>query len=93
MDIYRRVWCAATTFTSSIRSDIILIDKVVDCKVAVNDHRYSQPLKAEFARVTAEIDYSTFVRGYRGPMLIAACRCNVVALRRVMLLLCCVQRL
>jgi beta-aspartyl-dipeptidase (metallo-type) len=54
------------TFTGSIRSDVILIDKVVGCKVAMSDHRSSQPSKEDFARMAAETRTGGMLSGKAG---------------------------
>jgi beta-aspartyl-dipeptidase (metallo-type) len=43
------------TITGSIRSDLILIEKVLGAgEIAISDHRSSQPIFEEFARLAAE---------------------------------------
>lgn len=43
------------TITGSVRSDIILIDKVIGAgEIAISDHRSSQPTFEDFARLAAE---------------------------------------
>jgi beta-aspartyl-dipeptidase (metallo-type) len=43
------------TITGSVRSDIVMIDKVIGAgEIAISDHRSSQPTFAEFARLAAE---------------------------------------
>ncbi|MFW6132195.1 MAG: beta-aspartyl-peptidase [Candidatus Aminicenantaceae bacterium] len=43
------------TITGSIRSDLVLIDKVIGAgEIAISDHRSSQPTFEELARLTAE---------------------------------------
>lgn len=54
------------TFTGSIRSDIILIDKVVGCKVAMSDHRSSQPKKEDYLRMAAESRTGGMLSGKAG---------------------------
>lgn len=54
------------TFTGSIRADIILIDKVVGCKVAMSDHRSSQPAKADYLRMAAEARTGGMLSGKAG---------------------------
>lgn len=54
------------TFTGSFRSDIILIDKVVGGKVAISDHRSSQPLMEEVARMAAETRTGGMLSGKAG---------------------------
>ena len=43
------------TITGSVRSDILMIEKVIGAgEIAISDHRSSQPTFAEFARLAAE---------------------------------------
>lgn len=43
------------TITGSVRSDIVIIDKVIGAgEIAISDHRSSQPTFAEFARLVSE---------------------------------------
>ena len=43
------------TLTGSIRSDLIIVDKVIGAgEIAISDHRSSQPTFAEFAHLAAE---------------------------------------
>lgn len=55
------------TLTGSIRSDLILIDKVIGCgEVAISDHRSSQPSQAELARLAAEARVGGLLSGKAG---------------------------
>lgn len=54
------------TFTGDVRSDIILIDKVIGAKVAMSDHRSSQPTKAEYARLAAQARTGGMLSGKAG---------------------------
>lgn len=54
------------TLTGEIRSDIMLIDKVIGCKVAISDHRSSQPVKAELARMAAQARTGGMLSGKAG---------------------------
>jgi beta-aspartyl-dipeptidase (metallo-type) len=56
----------APTITGSLRSDIILIDKVVGGKVAMSDHRSAQPSKQELARLAAEARVGGMLSGKAG---------------------------
>jgi beta-aspartyl-dipeptidase (metallo-type) len=56
----------APTITGSIRSDIVLIDKVVGAKVALSDHRSSQPSKDDVARIAAEARVAGLLSGKAG---------------------------
>lgn len=42
------------TITGSIRRDIVLIDKVIGTKIALSDHRSSQPTKQELIRIAKD---------------------------------------
>lgn len=56
-----------STITGSIRSDIVLIDKVVGCgEIAVSDHRSAQPTKTEIARLAAEARVGGMLSGKAG---------------------------
>jgi beta-aspartyl-dipeptidase (metallo-type) len=55
------------TITGSIRSDIILIDKVIGAgEIAISDHRSSQPIFAEIARLAAECRVGGMLGGKAG---------------------------
>ena len=54
------------TLTGSIRDDLMLIDKVVGVKVAVSDHRSSQPTVHELARLAAEARVGGMLAGKPG---------------------------
>ncbi len=55
------------TITGSIRSDLILIDKVIGGgEVAISDHRSSQPTFEEFARLAAECRVGGMLGGKAG---------------------------
>ena len=54
------------TITGSVRSDVALIDKVVGCKVAIADHRSSQPSLHELARMAAESRVGGLLGGKAG---------------------------
>lgn len=54
------------TITGSVRSDIVLIDKVIGCKVAMSDHRSAQPSKAEIAHLAAEARVAGMLSGKAG---------------------------
>jgi len=55
------------TITGSIRSDLILIDKVIGAgEIAVSDHRSSQPIFAEIARLAAECRVGGMLGGKAG---------------------------
>jgi beta-aspartyl-dipeptidase (metallo-type) len=55
------------TLTGSVRSDLVLIDKVVGVgEIAISDHRSSQPTFAEFARLAAECRVGGMLGGKAG---------------------------
>jgi len=55
------------TLTGSVRSDIVLIDKVVGAgEIAVSDHRSSQPTFDEIARLAAECRVGGMLGGKAG---------------------------
>ena len=55
------------TITGSIRSDLILIDKVIGAgEIAISDHRSSQPVFAEIARLAAECRVGGMLGGKAG---------------------------
>lgn len=55
------------TLTGSIRSDLILIDKVIGAgEIAISDHRSSQPIFAEIARLAAECRVGGMLGGKAG---------------------------
>ena len=55
------------TLTGSIRSDLVLIDKVIGAgEIAVSDHRSSQPVFDEIARLAAECRVGGMLGGKAG---------------------------
>ena len=55
------------TLTGSIRSDLIIIDKVIGAgEIAISDHRSSQPTFEEFARLAAECRVGGMLGGKAG---------------------------
>ncbi|MDF2571317.1 MAG: iadA [Sporomusa sp.] len=55
------------TITGSVRSDLVLIDKVIGCgEIAISDHRSSQPSKGEIARLAAESRVGGLLGGKAG---------------------------
>jgi beta-aspartyl-dipeptidase (metallo-type) len=55
------------TITGSVRSDILLIDKVVGVgEVAMSDHRSSQPSKEDFAQLAAQARVGGMLSGKAG---------------------------
>ncbi len=55
------------TITGSVRSDLVLIDKVVGAgEIAISDHRSAQPTFAELARLAAECRVGGMLGGKAG---------------------------
>jgi len=54
------------TLTGSVQRDLVLIDKVVGVKLAVSDHRSSQPTFEEISRVAAEARVGGMLGGKPG---------------------------
>lgn len=55
------------TLTGSVRSDLILIDKIIGAgEIALSDHRSSQPSFEEFARLAAECRVGGMLGGKAG---------------------------
>ena len=54
------------TLTGSVDRDIVLIDKVIGCKLALSDDRGSFPTEAEIARLLSQIWRGGMVAGKRG---------------------------
>lgn len=55
------------TLTGSVRTDLVLIDKVIGCgEVAISDHRSAQPTAAELARLAAEARVGGLLSGKAG---------------------------
>ncbi len=44
----------STAITGSVTRDIALIDEVIEVKIAISDHRSSQPIVSELARLASE---------------------------------------
>jgi len=59
------------TLTGSLRSDLVLIDKVIGAgEIAVSDHRSSQPRFEEIARLAAECRVGGLLGGKAGVLLL-----------------------
>ncbi len=54
------------TLTGSIRDDLLLIDKVMGVKVAVSDHRSTQPTFEELSKMAAEARIGGMIGGKPG---------------------------
>ncbi|MCG8482402.1 MAG: beta-aspartyl-peptidase [Clostridia bacterium] len=51
------------TMTGSVRKDIVLIDKVIGAKIAISDHRSSQPTKQELIKLVEDIRVGGMLSG------------------------------
>jgi beta-aspartyl-dipeptidase (metallo-type) len=70
-----RIFCGSyeipvKTITGSVRSDLILIDKVIGAgEIALSDHRSSQPTFEDFARLAAECRVGGLLGGKPGVLV------------------------
>jgi beta-aspartyl-dipeptidase (metallo-type) len=51
------------TLTASVREDLLFIDKVIGCKIAISDERSSYPSARELARLVADIHVAGMLAG------------------------------
>jgi len=56
----------SVTITGNVERDLALIDQVVGVKLAVSDHRGSQPTTEELARLAAQVRVGAMLGGKRG---------------------------
>ena len=54
------------TVTGSVAKDIVYIDEVLGCKLAISDHRASRPTKEELIRLVSDIRMAALVSGKPG---------------------------
>jgi len=54
------------TITGNVERDLALIDQVVGVKLAISDHRGSQPTTQELARLAAQVRVGAMLGGKRG---------------------------
>ena len=54
------------TITGSVAKDIVYIDEVLGCKLAISDHRASRPTKEELIRLASDIRMAALVSGKPG---------------------------
>ena len=54
------------TVTGSVAKDIVYIDEILGCKLAISDHRASRPTKEELTRLTSDIRMASLVSGKPG---------------------------
>lgn len=66
--IYSGAYPAMTgpRFTDNLRTDLMLIDKVIGGKVAMSDHRSSQPTTEDYAKLVAETRMGGMMSGKAG---------------------------
>lgn len=53
-------------FTENLRTDLMLIDKVIGGKVAMSDHRSSMPTTEDYAKLAAEVRMGGMMSGKAG---------------------------
>jgi beta-aspartyl-dipeptidase (metallo-type) len=51
------------TITGSVRSDIVFIEEIIGCKVALSDHRSSHMTDEEFTRLASEVKVAGMLSG------------------------------
>ncbi|WP_269223465.1 beta-aspartyl-peptidase [Flavobacterium sp. IMCC34518] len=56
----------AVTFTESVQDDMIFIDKVVGCKIAISDERSSYPLEIDLLRFLKQVRVGGLIAGKKG---------------------------
>ena len=54
------------TITGSVAKDIVYIDEIIGCKLAISDHRCSRPTKEEIVRLVSDIRIAALVSGKPG---------------------------
>lgn len=54
------------TITGSVRGDLLFVDKVLGCKIAISDERASFPTAGELARLVADIHVAGMLSGKGG---------------------------
>ncbi len=54
------------TLTGDVAKDIVYIDEVIGCKLAISDHRCSRPTKEELIRLASDIRMAALVSGKPG---------------------------
>ena len=56
------------TLTGSVAKDIVYIDEIIGCKLAISDHRCSRPTKEELIRLISDIRIAALVSGKVGEL-------------------------
>lgn len=54
------------TLTGSVSKDIVYIEEVLGCKLAISDHRCSRPTKEEIIRLASDIRMAALISGKPG---------------------------
>lgn len=54
------------TVTGSVAKDIVFIDKIIGCKLAISDHRCSHPTREEIIRLVSDVRMASLVAGKPG---------------------------
>ncbi len=54
------------TLTGAVDKDLVYIDEVIGCKLAISDHRCSRPTKAELIRLASDIRMAALISGKPG---------------------------
>ncbi len=54
------------TLTGSVAKDIVYIEEVIGCKLAISDHRCSRPTKEEIIRLASDIRMAALISGKPG---------------------------
>jgi beta-aspartyl-dipeptidase (metallo-type) len=54
------------TLTGSVRGDLLLVDRVIGCKIAISDERASYPTARELARLVTDIHVAGMISGKGG---------------------------
>ena len=58
----------SVTLTGSVAKDIVYIDEIIGCKLAISDHRCSRPTKEELIRLISDIRIAALVSGKVGEL-------------------------
>ena len=58
----------SVTLTGSVAKDIVYIDEIIGCKLAISDHRCSRPTKEELIRLVSDIRIAALVSGKVGEL-------------------------
>ncbi len=56
------------TFTDSVAKDIVFIEEIIGCKLAVGDHRASHPAREELIRIASDVRVAGLTSGKAGEL-------------------------